>query len=416
MQHATVGLTVRRWGGSVAVLFPSSPPHVQGSRSLSTFVIATASGIALLYFGRIFFITLVIAIIVAFILEPAVLFFMRFRMPRGFASFLACSIAVLVMYLAGLGLYTQALGLADDLPAYSSRLNQVIDDVSVAFEKAENSVYAVIIPRRIRERDQQIQQAMQAAQVQKAQQAEALRNRRRVVPEPPPVVPAEPTVQEVRIRPERSPLVSYLFSSWSSLYTILLMASFVPFLVYFMLSWRDHIRRTFLQLFEGQAKTVASKSWEGIANMARAYVVGNFLLGVLLSVASAGLFFVMKLPYWQLIGPVSGFLSLVPYVGLPLALIPPLLAAVTVDFTLAWYLILGSLVAFFHLLALNLLYPMIVGGRVHLNPLVVTIALMFWGTIWGGIGLVLAIPITAGIKAVCDNVTDLQPFGKLLGD
>ena len=73
----------------MAVLFPSSPPQVQGPRSLSTFIIATASGIALLYFGRIFFITLIIAIIVAFILEPAVVFFMRFRMPRALASFLA---------------------------------------------------------------------------------------------------------------------------------------------------------------------------------------------------------------------------------------------------------------------------------------------------------------------------------------
>jgi predicted PurR-regulated permease PerM len=41
---------------------------------------------------------------------------------------------------------------------------------------------------------------------------------------------------------------------------------------------------------------------------------------------------------------------------------------------------------------------------------------MFWGTLWGAIGLVFAIPITAGVKAVCDNVSDLQPVGKLLGD
>jgi predicted PurR-regulated permease PerM len=57
-----------------------------------------------------------------------------------------------------------------------------------------------------------------------------------------------------------------------------------------------------------------------------------------------------------------------------------------------------------------------VGARVHLNPLAVTIALMFWGTIWGGIGLVLAIPITAAIKAVLDNVERLQPYGRMLGD
>jgi predicted PurR-regulated permease PerM len=67
-------------------------------------------------------------------------------------------------------------------------------------------------------------------------------------------------------------------------------------------------------------------------------------------------------------------------------------------------------------LALNLLYPKVVGSRVHLNPLVVTVALMFWATLWGAAGLMLAIPITAGIKAVCDNVESLQPYGKLLGD
>jgi predicted PurR-regulated permease PerM len=57
-----------------------------------------------------------------------------------------------------------------------------------------------------------------------------------------------------------------------------------------------------------------------------------------------------------------------------------------------------------------------VGARVHLNPLAVTIALMFWGLLWGGAGLALAIPITAGIKAVCDNVSGLEPYGRLLGD
>jgi predicted PurR-regulated permease PerM len=77
---------------------------------------------------------------------------------------------------------------------------------------------------------------------------------------------------------------------------------------------------------------------------------------------------------------------------------------------------LGSVVGVLHLLALNLLYPKIVGSRVHLNPLVVTIALMIFGVLWGAIGLVLAIPIVAGVKAVCDNVASLQPYGRLMGD
>ena len=46
----------------------------------------------------------------------------------------------------------------------------------------------------------------------------------------------------------------------------------------------------------------------------------------------------------------------------------------------------------------------------------VTFSLLFWGFLWDAAGLVLAIPITAGIKAVCDNVVALRPFGRLLGD
>jgi predicted PurR-regulated permease PerM len=194
------------------------------------------------------------------------------------------------------------------------------------------------------------------------------------------------------------------------------MASFVPFLVYFQLSWGDHLRTRVLYLFDGADRHVAGRALASVAEMVRAYVVGNFLLGVLLSVASSLLFASVKLPYWLVAGPLSGFLSLIPYIGLPLALAPPLVAALPMHTGPQLYLFLSASVALLHLFALNLLYPKFVGARVHLNPLVVTLALMFWGMLWGGIGLVLAIPLTAAIKAVCDNVAGLQAYGKLLGD
>jgi predicted PurR-regulated permease PerM len=190
----------------------------------------------------------------------------------------------------------------------------------------------------------------------------------------------------------------------------------VPFLVYFILSWRDHMRGRVLVMVGAETRYTVAKALDGVADMVRAYVIGNFLLGLLLSVASALLFASVKLPYWIVVAPISGFLSLAPYIGLPLALIPPLLASLTLKEPAALYLFLTASVAVLHLLALNLLYPKFVGSRVHLNPLVVTIALMFWGMLWGGIGLVLAIPLTAALKAVCDNVGSLQAYGKLLGD
>lgn len=211
-------------------------------------------------------------------------------------------------------------------------------------------------------------------------------------------------------------LVDYVMAQWQSVYLAALMASFVPFLIYFMLSWRDHINRSFLQFFEGEDRAVAAKSLQGIAGLVRTYVVGNFVLGLLLAGISSVLFWRIGIPYPMLSGTLSGFLSLVPYVGLPLAVVPPILVSITVFQAISTYVLIGAVVAVLHLIALNLLYPKLVGSRVHLNPLVVTVALMVWGFLWDAAGLILAIPLTAGIKAVCDNVRSLRPYGKFLGD
>jgi predicted PurR-regulated permease PerM len=96
-------------------------------------------------------------------------------------------------------------------------------------------------------------------------------------------------------------------------------------------------------------------------------------------------------------------------------MIPPLFAALSVN-RLPVYVVVAVTVALLHLIALNLLYPKVVGSRVHLNPLVVTFSLMLWGFLWDAPGLLLAIPMTAALKAVCDNVRGLRPFGKFLGD
>ena len=377
-------------------------------RGLAGAAVALAGTIALLYFGRAFLITLTTAVILAFILEPFVSLLIRLRLPRALASFVVCSMSLALVYLLGVGVYVQAEGLVDDLPKYAERVSLLTDEVLVRLEAMERSAYELLVPKRLREPQ---------APAQSPPPSKRPPARRSRVAEPPvPPVQTPPPVQEVRIRPQRSPLLEFVYANVGPVYEVLLLASFVPFLVYFMLSWREHIYRAFLQLFSDEGRLVAARSLEGIASMARAFVVGNFVLGVLLAGASTATFWLFSLPYPLLVGPLSGFLSLVPYLGLPLALLPPVLAALAVYKTLAAYLIIGSIVAVFHLLAMNLLYPKIVGPRVHLNPLVATVGLMFWATLWGAAGLILAIPLTAGIKAVCDNVERLQPYGRLMGD
>jgi predicted PurR-regulated permease PerM len=69
-----------------------------------------------------------------------------------------------------------------------------------------------------------------------------------------------------------------------------------------------------------------------------------------------------------------------------------------------------------HMLALNVLYPKILGRRLQLNPLAVTMALLIWASLWGAIGLLLAIPITAAMKIIFDHVEPLKPYGVWLGE
>jgi len=387
----------------VSLVSHSSP--AQKPKNLSLFLIALGVTVALLYFGRVFFMTLVIAISIAFLLDPFVEMLMRARLPRSVASFIVCAIALLAVYLLGLGAYTQIVGIIEDLPTYSERIAELVDRAAAQLEQTERRAQELLLPKRLR-RDL-------APEPEPPPPPDPGVRRRRSAEPPKPVTPVIP---EVRIREERTPLLAQAYSYLKGFSLTLLMASFVPFLVYFMLSWKDHIRRSYLHLFEGQDRQAAGRTWEGIADMARAYIFGNFVLGIILSAASAVFFWAVKLPYFLLIGPLSGFLSLIPYIGFPLAMIPPFFVALPIYDRLTPYLIIGTVVGFFHLLALNLLYPKLVGSRVHLNPLAVTVALMFFGVLWGGLGLVLAIPITAGVKAVCDNVPGLKAYGKLLGD
>jgi predicted PurR-regulated permease PerM len=69
-----------------------------------------------------------------------------------------------------------------------------------------------------------------------------------------------------------------------------------------------------------------------------------------------------------------------------------------------------------HLFALNVLYPKFLGSRLKLNPLAVTIALLFWGFTWGAVGLVLAVPMTAAMKIIFDHVEPLKPYAAWLGE
>ena len=387
----------------MALLTPPLPS--QRIINIGTGVVSTAVVVALLYYGRPFFVTVILSAMCAFLLDPAVRLVMRLRLPRPAATGVVVVIALAALYLVGVVIWAQVSKLSQDLPTYTSRVSELVDKTSAKLDAIENSALDAIVPKRLREQQQEIQQ--------KPQEAAKARRRRAAAP----VTPAQPPqVQEVHIKTEPRPAIAIVYSYASRYFRAMLMASFVPFLVYFMLSWSDHFARRITQLFRGEQRYSVGKSWEDVAESTRAFILGNVVLGILLSIVSAIVFFFLGVPYWPLIGIISGFLSLMPYVGFPLAILPPVLAALAIPNKFTVILTIAAVTGALHLLASNFLYPKIVGRHVHLNPLIITLALMFWTLLWGGVGLVLAVPITAAIKAVCENVESLQPVAKILGD
>jgi predicted PurR-regulated permease PerM len=88
---------------------------------------------------------------------------------------------------------------------------------------------------------------------------------------------------------------------------------------------------------------------------------------------------------------------------------------------IAFTLLLGSVYGVCHFSYNNALaflddlpIPKVIGKRLRLNPLVVTIALLVWGWIWGAMGLILAIPMTGTMKIIFDHIDSLHASGRWL--
>jgi len=343
--------------------------------SISQRVIAAGIILGFLYMAGPLVMTIVVSVLVASTLDPAVHFMSRKGVPRGLAAMTMVLVLLGGTYLCFYLFYAQAVNFATELPKAAQHVRQQILRVREKADAFQRQTQAVISPRDV---------------------------------EGPELPTDDHTSQSI------SELIGV---GWKSLSEVLVLVSFIPFLVYFFLTWKSHLRRSAVSIVTGENRVVAERTLDGITRMIHGFVVGNVIIGLVLSVVSTLFFWRLHLPYSVFLGPMSGFLSLVPYFGVVLALLPPAFVALSQEqMSFGALMVLISGIVALHLIALNVLYPKIVGSRVHLNPVIVTLSIMFWGWLWGGMGLILAVPITAAMKAICDNVSSLRPYGRFLGD
>jgi predicted PurR-regulated permease PerM len=188
----------------------------------------------------------------------------------------------------------------------------------------------------------------------------------------------------------------------------------VPFLVFFMLAEKREVWHGTLQLFPASRRTQVKETLDDLREVLRDYLAGMCVLTLLVVAMSSMFFWALGLEYPVLTGAVSGILNMVPYIGAVLAWLPAFVLALPKWQTLGPFVLIAGGLTGIHIFALNLIAPQIVGRKVRLNAVAITIALLFWGWVWGGMGLVLAIPITATLRVICDHTESWKPIGRWL--
>jgi len=339
--------------------------------AIAQIIVGATVVLAICYVAKLILVTLLISILLAFMLDPVVELLERIRMPRPAGAFLAVLLMLVLIYACSYFLYARGVSFVHELPKYSEKVRGAFAHVrqqTSDFEKTSQQMF----PDETKDGKK----------------------------------PMAVTVQN-----HTGPVTENL----GALTEVVLTLFFIPFLVYFMLSWQEHARTKSVQLFSAENRSTAYVTLGHISAMMRSFIAGNFAIGLVMSLCSMVVFGLLGLPYFYFLGFISGFLSLMPYLGIALAMLPPLAAGMGVVSDTGFIIIAGTVLGL-HLLAMNVLYPKVLGKRLQLNPLVVTISLLIWGFIWGAMGLILAIPIMAAVKIVCDHMTALRPIGEWMGE
>jgi predicted PurR-regulated permease PerM len=348
-------------------------------------IIAILGLLALLHFAASVFITLFSAMMLAFALEPIVhLLCVRTRLRRHHASGIVVFLFVAMLYGLCYATYLRAESFLAEIPAITEKIR------------------AAPMVKNLTSRAEELNRVVAEAG-------------RRITP--PRAASARPkTAGPVVVGDEAESFTGVLFQGLGSLSGVFFALGFIPFLVYFMLADREPLTRRTRELFPKEHRATVGEILLDIERMMRKFLLGNAVIALILSTATVLVFLLVGLPYPIILGVLSGTLSVVPYLGLPLALLPGGVVGIVSFESGGPFLVLIASVTVFHLVAANYLTPKLVGGEVHLNATASTTALLFFGWLWGGMGLVLGIPILAVLKCIFDNVPSTRRIGRFFGD
>jgi predicted PurR-regulated permease PerM len=356
---------------------PLKPLDTTGSSRLVVLG-ALILAIACLYWARIVFIPIALAILMTFLLSPVVAFLRRLGLHRVPATVLVLGLAILVFVGLGWGLFSQLTVLADDLPQYRATIARKINDVQRmgrggTLQKVEDTAHDVM------------------AQIERANPPTT---------KPLPVIVSSP-----------SPL-------WQLVKIVEPVggAVFVFVLVAFMLIQQRELRARVVRLFGTDRLAETTRALDEAGERISAYLLTQTALNVTFGVTIAIGLFALGLPFALTWGVFGALLRFIPYAGAWVAATIPVLVSLAVFDGWIKPLLIVALFAVTEPIIAFILEPLFFARSAGVSSIALLISVAFWTWLWGPIGLALAIPLTVWLVVFSHTVKGLEFIGILVDD
>ena len=369
-----------------------------------------AIAVAILYFGRELVIPLAFALLISFLLSPAVKRLERWRVPRMPASLLVVALASAAVTIIGWLVMGELIQTARSLPQYTDNVRRKVQ----ALEGQSRSVSRIVSS--LEELGSDAETAA-STPVSPATGATKRGLRRKSEPAPEPAAPAAaaPVVMPVRIVEQHTLVQVIRDYSGGVLRPIGTIGLIVVFTI-FMLIDRDGLRNRLLRLM-GQGKLQATtKAMDDAGQRVSRYVLMQSAVNVGFGTIIAAGLSLLGVPSSLLWGVLGTFLRFLPYVGPIIAWLLPF--ALTLAESDGWATPLSVTGLFFvtEMIIGNLVEPLLYGVHTGLSAVAIVFSAVFWTVLWGPVGLLLATPMTVCLSVLGRHSPQLEFLNIVLGD
>lgn len=212
-----------------------------------------------------------------------------------------------------------------------------------------------------------------------------------------------------RYGPELLLTISWVGMNWFWQWILIL------FILFFLLLEGGMLTRRLVEIFgpSAEVQTSARRVLLDMARQVNNYIVWRTLINVWLGIVVGAVFQVAGLnqPWtWALL---LGILNYIPYLGPLVAAVPPFVDALISVSPVAAIVVL---IVYTSIIVIEgyLIVPLVMGRSMELNATTVMLACLFWDLVWGTMGLFLAMPLMAAMRAICFHVPGWRPWANLM--